>query len=174
MTTIFQAATDQEANDARGLMRAFSEWRHDPQSDSSAPHDYASRDQELEEELAEMLGRYAPPHGRLLVAYEADVLAGCAALRGRGDGDGACEVERIFVKDVFRGQRIGRALLERLLLEAKAAGYLCICFDARANEEDAQRLCERAGFHRISPPLEGHDEAPHINLSFARDLRQTA
>ena len=172
MTTIFQAATDQEADDVRGLMRDFSAWRRNPQWDGSALASYASRDHDPEEDLTEPLGRYAPPHGRLLIAYEADMLAGCAALRDRGDG--ACEVERIFVRDVFRGQRIGRALLERLLLEARAAGYICICFATRADEEDAQRLCERAGFHRISPSPEGHDEAAHAKLSFARDLRQIA
>lgn len=172
MTTIFQAATDQEADDVRGLMRDFSAWRRNPQTRGSAYEGYVSRDHDFEEDLTEPLLQYAPPHGRLLIAYEADVLAGCAALRDRGDG--ACEVERIFVRAVFRGQRIGRALLERLLLEAKAAGYICICFATRADEEDAQRLCERAGFHRISPSPEEHDEAPHPKLSFARELRQTA
>jgi len=35
--------------------------------------------QGFERELAELPGDYAPPHGRLLLAWDADDAAGCAA-----------------------------------------------------------------------------------------------
>ena len=63
MTTIFHAATDQEAADVRGLMRDFSAWRRNPQWDGSDFEDYVSRDHDLDEDLTKTLGRYAPPHG---------------------------------------------------------------------------------------------------------------
>ena len=92
---------------------------------------------------------------------------GCTALRDPGDAD--CEVERIFVKGVFRSQRIGRALLERRLFEARAAGYCRIRFDAHVDEEDAQRLCERVGFIGSVRAL-GELTRCHTRSSIVRDL----
>ena len=149
MTTIVRAATDDEIDDARRLMRALAFSRHARQEDDLNPTEPEPDEAELEAELASLPGRYASPQGCLLVAYEADHPAGCAALCDLGDGVG--EVRKIFVAGVFRGQRIGRALLERLLLEARSAGYRRVRFETGIGEVEALHLCECAAFHPVGP-----------------------
>jgi GNAT superfamily N-acetyltransferase len=149
-------------------MQAFTTWRRKRHRSDLAPgRSFEGR--EFEDELP---GQYAPPHGRLLIAYEADQPAGCAALCDLGSG--VCEAEQIFVADLFRGQRIGRALVERLLLEAKSAGYRRMRLGTSLREDEAMRLCGHAGFQQIGSDQEDHAPAHPIGSSpvlFERDLR---
>ena len=68
MTTIVQAATDYEIDDARRLLRGFATWRRERHSSDIAPDERHSEEREFENELAELPGRYVPPHDRLLIA----------------------------------------------------------------------------------------------------------
>src|SRR3954470_6701824 len=73
------------------------------------------------EELAGLPGDYAPPGGRLLLALQDGQTAGCIALRPLNTG--VCEMKRLYVRPAFRAHGIGRALVDRLILEARSAGY---------------------------------------------------
>src|SRR5260221_3653675 len=65
--------------------------------------------QGFDRELAGLPGDYAPPRGRLLLAYMDGKLAGCAGLHGFGPmADATCEIKRLFVRPGFRGQKIGK------------------------------------------------------------------
>ena len=168
MTTIVQAAIEDELNDLRRLMRGFAFWRREQHAAGIGSDNGGARRGELEHELADGLGRYAPPHGRRLIAYEADTPVGCAALCELGCG--ICEVEGIFVTGLFRGQHVGRALMERLILEARAAGYQRMRLSTYLNENEAMHLCESAGFHQISPDGDMADAMQGLCISYERDL----
>lgn len=110
MTEILQAETETEIAAARGLFREYETW-----------FGLDLCFQGFEAELAALPGKYAPPAGRLLLAYSDDKLAGCIAMREIEDG--VCEMKRLFVRDEFRGARIGVALIEKLITDAREIGY---------------------------------------------------
>ncbi len=105
-----------------------------------------------------MPGDYAPPHGRLLLARSGGDLAGCVALHRLEPG--VCEMKRFYVRPQFRGQGIGKALLNTALAEARAMGYHRVRLDTvEPIMQDAVRLYRAYGFHAIAPyrpnPIEG-------------------
>ena len=115
--------------------------------------------QNFGEELAGLPGAYAPPGGRLAFATVDDQStrgqsAGCIALR-RVDADHA-EAKRLYVRPAFRGHGLGRALMEWVMIEARAAGYREIVGDTMPVMRDALALYERMGFERTgtAPPVQ--------------------
>jgi GNAT superfamily N-acetyltransferase len=101
---------------------------------------------EFERELATLPGKYAAPNGRLLLAFQAGQAAGCVALRDLGDG--ICEMKRMFVYSHLHGHGIGRALADRVVTEAKVAGYGRVRLDTSVGQAEAIGLYESAGFNR--------------------------
>src|SRR5208283_71875 len=102
--------------------------------------------QKFGEELAGLPGAYAPPAGRLALASVAETPAGCIALR-RIDARRA-EPKRLYVRPAFRGHGLGRALLEWVMQEARAAGYTELMGDTMPVMREALALYDRVGFER--------------------------
>ena len=82
--------------------------------------------QGFDKELAGLPGDYAPPSGRLLLATYSGQLAGCVALHelaapagGTPPSSRLCEMKRLYLRSQFRGKRIGLALAERVIDEAR-------------------------------------------------------
>jgi GNAT superfamily N-acetyltransferase len=113
--------------------------------------------QNFGDELAGLPGAYAPPHGRLALATIGGQPVGCIALR-RVDAQRA-EAKRLYVRSAFRGHGLGRALLEWVMSEARAAGYREIVGDTMPAMRDALALYNTMGFEPTVPyaeqPTEG-------------------
>jgi GNAT superfamily N-acetyltransferase len=71
--------------------------------------------------------------------------------QAESDGDRTGEIKRMYVRPDFRGQGIGRALLEALLAEARPAGYRRVRLDSGPFMKAAHALYRRVGFHEIAP-----------------------
>ena len=139
MIDILQAESDEQINEARTLFREYEKW---------LGLDLCF--QGFEQELADLPGKYAPPRGRLSLAYLEDHLAGCIALRPL-DGD-ICEMKRLFVRGSFRAKGVGKRLIEALITEAREIGYRAMRLDTfPMRMEKAVNLYEGYGFRKISP-----------------------
>lgn len=105
--------------------------------------------QDYEREFAALPGGYAHPRGRLLLAARGPERLGCGALR---PVDAAtCELKRLYVRPAGRGDGLGRRLVERLMDEARAAGYRRVCLDVLPEFAAAQRLYDSLGFAPCAP-----------------------
>lgn len=105
--------------------------------------------QNFSEELAGLPGSYAPPDGRLALLLVGGKAAGCIALR-RLDA-GRAEAKRLYVRPGFRGRGLGRTLMEWVIGEARAAGYIELVGDTMPVMGEALALYGRMGFERTQP-----------------------
>jgi GNAT superfamily N-acetyltransferase len=105
--------------------------------------------QGFDEELAALPGKYAPPAGRLLLAWNGDDAVGCVALRPVDAG--RCEMKRLYLRPSARAAGLGRRLAERICVEAREAGYAQICLDTLPTMSAAVRLYTSMGFRPIDP-----------------------
>ncbi len=147
MWQIIQATTTAQIETARACFSEYAEWLG-----------FSLCFQDFDQELATLPGRYAPPSGRLLLATNGAATAGVIALRGLDDE--TCEMKRLYVRPVFRGERWGSKLAEFLLAEARAIGYRRMVLDTLPGKmDDAIALYQRLGFKEIAPyydnPVEG-------------------
>jgi GNAT superfamily N-acetyltransferase len=106
----------------------------------------------FEQEILSLPGAYAPPAGRLLLAYEnSEACAeavGCAAIR-QWDQAATCELKRLYVRNQFRGRGIGKKLLGASIMEARSIGYAKIVLDTLPSMSEAHKLYRSAGFREI-------------------------
>ena len=105
----------------------------------------------LEEDMAD-LGKFMPPDGRLLLAQEDDLVAGCVCLKKLKPSIG--EVKRLYVKPAFRRKGIGKMLVGKLLDESRKTGYETIRLDSTRYMVHAHNLYRSFGFHEIAPYAE--------------------
>ena len=60
-------------------------------------------------------------------------------------------MKRLYVLPEFRSERVGQALVARIVAEARAAGYEAMYLDTAPGMEKAQALYQRFGFRDVAP-----------------------
>lgn len=145
------AATAADIDAARTLFSEYATWLEQD-------HGISLTFQGIAEELAGLPGKYAPPKGQIYLAWsQQNTPLGCAAFRPFGET--SCEIKRLYVTPMARGQALGRALIDATLAGARHAGYTQAVLDTAGFMTGAQALYESFGFRDIPKyydnPVEG-------------------
>lgn len=121
-------------SDIKTLIMEYSEW--------------LGRDlsfQGLSAELKHLEQSYTMPQGRCLIALDDEGrAAGCVAYHRHNAR--RCEMKRLYVREAYRGQRIGAMLIKRLLWLAENDGYEEMVLDTIAPLRHALGLYRQFGF----------------------------
>ena len=141
MLQIIPAASAEQIEQARTLMREYGSAR-----------DVLPCVQDFERELATLPGAYSPPDGRLFLGFEdgqqnVGEPAGCVALRKFAHD--SCEMKRLYVRPAFRGNGLGRMLVEKLISDARSIGYARMVLDTLPTMREAHELYRQLDFREI-------------------------
>ncbi|HEX8875775.1 MAG TPA: GNAT family N-acetyltransferase, partial [Phycisphaerales bacterium] len=115
--------------------------------------------QNIEQELRTLPGKYAQPAGCILLAFGGGGggggAVGCVALRpieaAAHDraGERVCEMKRLYTRPAARGLGAGRRLCEELIAFARGAGYTLMKLDTEPELAAACALYRALGFVEI-------------------------
>jgi putative acetyltransferase len=105
--------------------------------------------QNFDAELATLPIKYGPPTGELWLVKDNDLYVGCAAIYRMEEG--ICELKRMYLKSVYRGQQLGEQLLTIALHEARQMGYHTMRLDSLRRLVPAIGLYQKFGFEERSP-----------------------
>jgi GNAT superfamily N-acetyltransferase len=104
------------------------------------------------EEFPRLLG----PRGRLLIARVDDEPVGVGALKPINEKTG--EIKRMYVRPSAQGLGAGRAMLTRLVGDARAEGYTTVRLETLHLMTTAHAMYRAAGFVE-TPPFDGSETA---------------
>jgi putative acetyltransferase len=151
---IVEAVSEQQLEQVRNLFREYQA--------QLAPR-YRTRS--LEAELSMLPGLYGPPKGKLLLATVLGQPFGCVGLRPFAL-EGACEMKHLYVRPTFRGGRIGQALVEQVVQDARALGYSRLRLDTHPpTMQAAVAMYRRFGFQEVVPdPIEAIEGLVYMEL----------
>ncbi|HEV8330349.1 MAG TPA: GNAT family N-acetyltransferase [Steroidobacteraceae bacterium] len=130
---LLQATTPHEWNEARLLVREY-----------AAALDVDLSFQNFAQELQHFPTEYAAPTGAFILAEDDGRYLACIAVRQFADGVG--EIKRLYVVPAARGRGLGRALVERIISEARKLGYRSLLLDTLPFMKEAQSLYLSMGF----------------------------
>lgn len=127
--------------------------------------------QDFGAEPANLPGKYDPPEGELLVAWdERDRPIGCVGMWAL-DYSNRCEMKRLYLVPEARSLGLGKALLEAIITVARSRGYSELVLDLQPTMQRAANLYRNLGFRRI----DGHYKpAPADTMFMALDLTPLA
>jgi N-acetylglutamate synthase-like GNAT family acetyltransferase len=147
MIQIILAETKEEIESAKVLFREYADFlKVDLVEFSDLPW-LIQYYQDFEDETANLPTGYEPPLGFILLASYKEELAGCVALGKLSESE--CEMKRLFVREQYRRNGIGRALCEVLIEKAKEIGFKkMLLYTALLNP---RKLYDSLGFKKTSP-----------------------
>lgn len=136
-----QAQNQEDLQDFRSLLIEYLSWA------TQQAKDLYDQDVDMDEMLDHSLSDiqvFSPPTGCLLLAKIGGETVAMACLKGIREN--TCEIKRMYVRPNYRGMKIGRRLLEQLILSAKDLGYSNIFLDSAQFMREAHTLYRSAGF----------------------------
>lgn len=136
MTEYITADTEYEYNHAAMLFKEYATWLN---IDLSFQH--------FDEELVAIKKMYGLPEGGIILCKSGDEFIGCVGIR-KIDNNTA-ELKRMFIKQAWQKQGIGKVLLEKAIELAKKINYNTIRLDTLNYMTPAIKLYRQYGFYEI-------------------------
>ena len=113
--------------------------------------------------------KFHPPDGRFYLALFGDDIAGVGCLKKLEAGVG--EIQRMYVPPSMRRKGIGRAIVNRLIEEARSIGYCQLKLESLEFLEAAHSLYRSVGFHEIDPypdnSMKSYQEAENLDKYYS-------
>jgi putative acetyltransferase len=97
------------------------------------------------------------------------ILGGCGAFPTAGLPAGCAELVKLYLAPEARGKGIGKQLMEKVIGEAKQAGYSQLYLESFPEFAQAVKMYEALGFKRIDAPM-GRSGHYACNLWMIKDL----
>jgi putative acetyltransferase len=143
---LVEASSKEDYETARGLLGEYAAW---------LGVDLCF--QGFAQELEHLSDVYGPPTGCLVIARSTQGVVGCVGVRALS-GE-TCEMKRLFVRDVARGNGLGRKLAAAAVEAARRLGYQRMVLDTLESMSAARSVYTTLGFQETAPyyanPLPG-------------------
>ena len=117
MLTMTHVRTESDAAAVRLLVNEFFGWMRGRYPDEAGVIDGYIAAQDIDGQMRNLLTLFAPPHADCLLARLDGEPAGIVMTKPHSPG--TCEMNRMFVRPVARGQGVARALVAELLTTAR-------------------------------------------------------
>jgi GNAT superfamily N-acetyltransferase len=164
--TFREVESDEDKQQAAVLIREYLEWLNE----------CVRRDYGLEFDVEAMLAsdlsspnKFYPPAGRFYLAQYGGDIAGVGCLKKLEEGAG--EIQRMYVPPRSRGKSVGRAILNRLIDDARSMGYRRLKLESLEFLEAAHALYRSVGFHEIDPyvdnSMKSYQDAKNLDKYYA-------
>ena len=124
----------------------------------------ASNRQTTDRDLTDLEANYWNRKGAFFVLLKGEAVIGTVALHH--ETDAVCELCRMYLASEYRGQGLGRKLLEHGVREARERGYKEMCLKTASVLLEAISLYKRAGFRTV----EGAVRCGNCDLEMRRIL----
>ena len=161
---IVRVRTEADADEVRALARAFKAWNYAFLADVTDIVDAYFDGHDFEGHLVRLLTDCNPPKGECLLARRDGVPVGIVTLQRRMESE--AEMNRLFVRETARGAGIGRVLVTRLIVRARALGYRTLFLSTVRRFDAALALYRSVGFVEVA---EGGDP-DDIQVDLCLDL----
>ena len=118
-------------------------------------------------DLADLPARYGAPTGGVVLAWSGAEAVGCGAFAATRETS-LCEVKRFYLLPAWRGRGLGRALVNAVLQQARAAGYARAGLSTWNHNESGLALYRALGFATV-PPFKTHPNPDLVYLGRTLD-----
>jgi len=149
MLKIYPVKTDEDIEQVRSLFQEYTDYLKQVLSGYLTLPWFIDYLKGFEKELTTLPGEYSPPTGCLLLAKYKGQPVGCVALKKLSSD--ICKGKRLYVRPKFRGLKIGKKLMESIIVEAQRIGYSRMQGDTVHSMQIAQVLHTSLGFKEINP-----------------------
>jgi GNAT superfamily N-acetyltransferase len=123
-----------------------------------------SNRQTTDRDLTDLEANYWNRKGAFFVLLKGEVVVGTVALHH--EAEAICELCRMYLAPQYRGQGLGRKLLEHAVREARERGFKEMCLKTASVLVEAILLYERAEFRTV----EGAEKCGNCDLVMRRML----